>query len=241
VGEPLGAVAAVDEHEPFLTAVQPRHDGGRVVEAPDVVDHHVGMPDEASRRVDDVAPAAFTGCQPREQGVRVADRGGEPDALQRAPREVFEPCQYGEQVPAAVVTREGVDLVDDRRPQVAEEDADVDAGGDEDRLKRLRRGEQHVRWLGDKPAPCRVPDVAVPQADPVAGEAHIPLQAGQEVVQQRPERTQIERAERLPALGGDAAQHREGGGLGLAPRCGREQKGVIAVEDRPDGSVLQRP
>ncbi len=60
-----------------------------------------------------VAPAP---CSAVEQCRRVADGGRQADALDAPSADPFQPFQYGEEVPSAVVTREGVDLVHDDGP-----------------------------------------------------------------------------------------------------------------------------
>src|SRR5690606_15719798 len=72
------------------------------------------------------APACSGSLEPGEQGFRVADRRGEADALHGAAHDALQALQYGEEVPAAVVAGEGVDLVDDDGPQAGEEGRVVD-------------------------------------------------------------------------------------------------------------------
>ena len=103
--------------------------------------------------------------QPGQQLVRVADGRGQPDPLQRAPAEPGEPFEDGEQVPAAVVAGEGVDLVDHHGAQIAEELPVLDLRADEHRLERLRRGEQDVRPLAQDALPRGGGDVPVPHGD----------------------------------------------------------------------------
>lgn len=103
-------------------------------------------------------------------------------------------------MPAPVVGGEGVRLVDDDRPHATEEAVRVDPGGEEHRLQRLRRREQDVGRVDDEALSLRRADVAVPEPDPGADVAPVRLEPGVEVVEQGPERTQVQRAEGAPAL-----------------------------------------
>ena len=55
-----------------------------------------------------------------EQLVRITDRGRKPDALDWVTSQLLQAFQYGEKVPAAVVSREGMDLVHHDRAHVGE-------------------------------------------------------------------------------------------------------------------------
>ena len=79
-----------------------------------------------------------------------------------------QPFEHGEQVPAAVVAGEGVDLVDDDGAQAGEERPVVDVGADQHRLERLRRGQQDVGRLAQDALAVAGADVAVPERDPCA-------------------------------------------------------------------------
>lgn len=63
-------------------------------------------------------------------------------------------------MPAPVVARERVQLVDDDRPQVAEESLAVHGARDEHDLQRLGGRQQHVRRFLPDLAPRALGDVA---------------------------------------------------------------------------------
>ncbi|KQX92688.1 hypothetical protein JOF59_000973 [Streptomyces clavifer] len=91
--------------------------------------------------------------EPGQQVVGIPDGGGQADPLERAPGDACEPFQYGQQMPASVVTGEGVDFVDDDAVQAAEEGAVVDMGTHQHGFQRFRGGEQDVGPLGQDAAP----------------------------------------------------------------------------------------
>ena len=72
-----------------------------------------------------------------------------------AARHPGQSLQHRQQMPAAVVTGEGVHLVDDDRPQVGEQPAVLDLEADQHGFQRLRRGQQHVRRIAQDPLPRR--------------------------------------------------------------------------------------
>jgi hypothetical protein len=59
-----------------------------------------------------------------------------------------------------------------------------------------------------------------------------------EVIQERAQRAQVKDRETAPVLVEHARKDRERGSLGLAPRRGRQQQRVLAVEDRADRPLL---
>ena len=68
-------------------------------------------------------------------------------------------------MPAAIVAREGVQLVDDDGPEITEEHARLGSARDEHDLDRLRRGEQHIgRFPQDGLSPGGA-HVSVPSVD----------------------------------------------------------------------------
>src|SRR5690606_40208148 len=100
--------------------------------------------------------------QPGEEVVRVADGGGEADALQGPLGQPGEAFEDGEQVPAAVVGGECVDFVDDDGADVAEEGAVVDGGAHQHGFDGFGGGEQHVGRGGAAALPRRGGAVGVP-------------------------------------------------------------------------------
>jgi hypothetical protein len=242
--ELLGLAAALAEHQPLLPRVQGGHDGGGILDTADVVqadlrrsfgplrgrgEHHAGPG----------RPGAA--LQPTEQRVGVADGGGQADPLDRAAGQVREPFQHGEQVPAAVVAGEGMHLVHDDRPDIGEELPRVGERGHQDRLDRLRRGEQDVGPLDADPAALPSGCVAVPETRRAAEPAGVAGDAGVQVVQQCPKWTDIEHRQPAPVPVGHRGQGREDGRLGLPPRGRGEQQRVPAVQQRVDRRGLQRP
>ena len=144
-------------------------------------------------------------------------------------------------MPAAVVTGERVHLVHDDRPHPSEQRPVLDLEADQHGLQRLRRGQQHVRRVAQQPLPRRRAHVAVPDRGPAAQPAGVGLQPGQQVVQQRLQRADVDDRQAGPALRVHGGQQREHRGLGLAARRGRQQQRVGAVEDRSGRLLLQRP
>jgi hypothetical protein len=59
--------------------------------------------------------------QPLEDGLGVADRRAQPDALHVVPGEPGDPLDHAQEVRAAVGAGQRVDLVDDHHPQVGEQ------------------------------------------------------------------------------------------------------------------------
>ena len=163
-------------------------------------------------------------CSQRQQRRRVADGGGQPDALQRAPGEAGEPFQHGQQVPAAVVAGEGVHLVDDDGLQAGEELGVVDVDADQHRLQRLGRGQQDVGPLAQDRASGTGADVAVPQRRLPADPAGVGLEPRQQVVQQRLQRAQVQHRGALPLARRHPGQQRETS----RPRSCRPRSGPAA-------------
>ena len=140
---------AVAEDEPLFSAVQRGDHGRRVIDGPDVVELDVDVDGRGLARCDD-RRRAVTSTRPLEPGQqlrRVADRGRETDPLDRPSSQPGQPFGDGEEVPAAVVSRECVHLVYDDRAEPAEESSVVDLDADEHGLDRLGRGEQDIRWI----------------------------------------------------------------------------------------------
>ena len=110
---------AIDEDQPLLAPVQPGDDHGRVLQRADVVQLDLGLRAAASAgRNTTRSPCAGPG-QPVDEHLRVPDRRRQPDPLKLPAGQPRDPLEDREQVPAAVVSGEGMDLVHDHRPQVA--------------------------------------------------------------------------------------------------------------------------
>ena len=165
--EPLG----VAEHQALLSPVQRRDDLGGVLDGPHVVKLNVQfrlcliVPERAwALRIpplfrlggDDRARALTRrgSLQPAEQGVRVADGGGQPDPLQRPTAEPGQPFKDGEQMPSPVSRAERVDFVHHDHLKVREQPAVIDVGTDQHRLKGLGRGEEQVGRTGENGPPA---------------------------------------------------------------------------------------
>lgn len=64
-------------------------------------------------------------CQPTQHLLGIADGCREADPLQRAPGETLDPAEQEEQMPAAVISGKGVQLVCHNGTQAAEQTGDV--------------------------------------------------------------------------------------------------------------------
>ena len=144
-------------------------------------------------------------------------------------------------MPAAVVPGEGVDLVDDHRPQVAEQAAGIDVRRDQHHLQRLRRGEQAVGRVAEHVPPGGRGHVAVPEGRSPAQERAVPLEPNVEVVEQGLDRADVEHAQARPALGEHAGGDGQEGRLGLAARRGRQHDHVLPGQDARDHLLLEGP
>ncbi len=99
-------------------------------------------------------PQALAGAgplQPGQQFAGVPDGGRQPDPLQGLAGHPGQPLQHRQQMPAAVVTGEGMDLIDHHRPQRREQPAMVNLGADQHRFQRFRSGQQHVGRIAQQP------------------------------------------------------------------------------------------
>jgi len=124
--ELLGAAAAVDEHQPFLPAVQPGDDGGGVLHRADVVELDIAAGRVAGRCDDPAGPIGRRPLQPGNQLIGIADGCRQPDALDRPIGDLRDALQNVQQVPATVVSCERVDLVDDDGADIGEEASGVE-------------------------------------------------------------------------------------------------------------------
>src|SRR5262249_56663619 len=111
-----------------------------------------------------------------EEDLRIADGGGEPNALHRPSDEVYQALQHGEEVPAAVVAGKRVDLVYHNHPDVAEERRVVDVGADQHGFQRFRCGQQDVGLSAQGLAPVSGGGIAVPDRATAAEPAALPFQ-----------------------------------------------------------------
>jgi hypothetical protein len=144
-------------------------------------------------------------------------------------------------MPAAVVAGEGMYLVYHHGPHVCEPPLVGDARRHQHRLKRLGGRKQYVGRLGEQPIPLRLVDVAVPAAHSPADELPVAVEALVEVVEQRPQRADVQHGQAPPILGEYPRQQRQHRRLGLAAGGGGGSDQVVPGEDRLNGGGLQRP
>ena len=144
------------------------------------------------------------------------DRRRQADPLKFPAGQPRDPLEDREQVPAAVVAGEGMDLVHDHHPQVREQAAGIDVGRDEHQLQRLGRREQAVGRVAENVPPGSRGHVAVPEGRSPAQERAVPLEPKVEVVEQGLDRADVEHAQARPALGEHAGGDGQEGRLGLA-------------------------
>ena len=179
--------------------------------------------------------------EPGGNGRRVSDRRRQADSLDRVGRQVRQALHQTHQVRAAVVCREGVHLVDDDRPDVAQQAFSRPRCRQEERLHRLRRDRQDIWRFGDDALARRVVDVAVPLRRPTTHEPRELRQPRLLVVQQRSDGRQVQDRDRRPVLVDAPREDRKEARLGLPAGGGREDDGVVSREDGVDRGVLHRP
>src|SRR6266545_837431 len=93
---------------------------------------------------------------------------------------------------AAIVSREGVDLVDDDDGGAAEQGAGRNPRADQHRLQRLGCGEQNVRRISQEPLARAGGDISVPLEDPSTDDTGVPTYAIFLVVQERADGRQVD-------------------------------------------------
>ena len=126
VGDLFHARAAIAEHKPLLATVEPCNHSGCVVDTAHVVERHVRIlaTTYAGRfevRRNDFPPSIAGAREPVEQLPGIPDGGGKPEALDVQPREPRQTLCNTEQMPAPIVTGEGVKFIDHQAAQIAEE------------------------------------------------------------------------------------------------------------------------
>jgi hypothetical protein len=155
---------AITEHEPLLSAMEALQDRGCVLEIADEVNCYVCFRGWCTRRRHNYRFARRATCEPMEQLLRIPNRCRQPDSLHVLVSDVPNPLKDGKQMPSAVIARECMDLVDDDRAHRSEEKEPVRPPGDQQRFQALRRGQQNVGWLGERPRLHRLSDVSMPEA-----------------------------------------------------------------------------
>jgi hypothetical protein len=193
----------------------------------------------AGRVYPSVGPLARAG-EPLADGVRIAHRRRQPDALHVTPAEAHQPLEDAHQVRPAVIRGERVHLVDDDSGQPAEESPRVRLLADEHHLERLGGNHQHVCRLTQEPCARRRGDVSVPLERVQPDHARVPLRPRLLVVQQGVDGAHVECRHRCQVLGEDAREHREEARLRLATRRRSEHHGVAPVEDGLGRELLDR-
>ena len=101
---------------------------GRVADAPDVVQMCARGTGRVTARRDHLARSRRGGGQPVEERLGIPDGRGETEALDLTSRQTAHALQDREQVPAAIVAGEGVQLVDDDGLEIPEEHAGLGSG-----------------------------------------------------------------------------------------------------------------
>jgi hypothetical protein len=108
----------------------------------------------------DAAWRALT--QPVEKSYWIAYGRGEGEPLDATPGESLKAFDERKQVPATIVTGEGMQLINHDQAQLREQRPVVYTSWDEHRLERLGRREQDVGWWPQNLTARRIPHVAVP-------------------------------------------------------------------------------
>jgi hypothetical protein len=176
--------------------------------------------------------------QPVEQALGVSDRCGQAHALQFHPGQFTETFQDRKQMPAPVITSEGMNLVNDHDAQATEQHLIIRFGRDQHHLQGFWRRQQTIREIRQDLAPSRLAYVAVPEFASAAGPPAITVEARMQIVQQRLQRAQIEDAQAFPVLTEHAGQHRKKRGFRFAPRRRSQQQDVPLSEDGTEAFFL---
>ena len=143
-GQRFDTSTAVAEHQSLFATIERGHHLGRVADAPDVVELGGRRPARVAARSNHPAWSRRVRGKPLEECVRVADGRGKTQTLDLTSGEAADPLQDREQMPAAIVTGERVQLVDDDGLEIAEKHTRFRAGRDEHDLDRLGCGQQHI-------------------------------------------------------------------------------------------------
>lgn len=212
--------SGVAEDKTLFAAMQGCDEFRRVVEGPNVVQFDLarrtgnlfggGLPIAAHRLErrqrhpwSDDAPCAglhARALQPVQQLIRIADGRGQTDALDGPPGDLFEPFQYGQQVPAPVVAGKSVHFIDNHGPYAPQQACVVGLDADQHRLERLGRGQQDIGGLGSNALPLRLLGVAVPEGGTSSQPLGVRVDAADEVVEKCFERAEVEHRGAGPLL-----------------------------------------
>ncbi len=171
--------------------------------------------------------------------LRISDGGGEADSPGTAARRSAEPFYEAEGLHSPVSPQQGVDLVNDDKPQIAEQSRNLHVLVDHERLQGLRRDLKNAGWPAQKLPLPGLGRVAVP---PGHGDPRLLaqfIQPSELVVDQRLQGGDIER----PHTGGGILLHQGQNGekcrLRLSRRRGRGQKHIVlCAENGFSGGIL---
>ena len=158
------------------------------------------------------------------------------------PSHFGEPLDQTEGLHAPVAAQEGVDLINDDEPQIAEQPRDFPVAPDQHRLQRFRRDLQDPGGILHQLSLVGIGDVAVPVPDRDLRLFEQVVEPQKLVVNQGLERGNVEAADRRGRMLGEERHDREKGSLGLAGGGRRrEQNVVVRVEDRVSCGNLNPP
>ena len=200
-------------------------------------------------------PAAPLGLDLRDDGpasgaqgqkfpglFRIADGGGQPDAAGVDPGQPGQPLDEAQGLPAPVTPEQGVDFVDDHKPQIAEELGDGGVLVQQHGLQGFRCDLQDPAGMLHELALVTLSYVAMPVPDRNVGLGAQVVETGKLVVDQRLQGADIDTAHAPGHILGKQGDDGEKGGLRLAGSGGGGQQHiVIGVENRFPGGHLNRP
>ena len=144
-------------------------------------------------------------------------------------------------MPTPIVSRKRVNLVDDHHPQIAEQPSGVNPRGNQHHFQRFGSRQEAVGRVAEDLRPASLRHVAVPEGRAPADQPAVALQTVIEVVQQRLDRADVERAQRRPPLREHPRDRREKRRLRLAAGGRRQDDQVLAGENPRNHRVLKRP
>ena len=134
-------------------------------------------------------------------------------------------------MPASVITGEGMKFINDDGLDILEKLPMVDFGRHQNGFERFRRREQAIGWIGKNPFSFTLSRIAMPTGGSSSDQGKVFLKPLLLVVQQRPNWTDVEDREAIPALGEHLRNDREEGRLGFATRRGCENDEVSSREE----------
>ena len=172
--------------------------------------------------------------------LRVADSGGQSDALNVFVTESAQSLQQGRKVPAPIVAGEGVDFVDNHGAEVGKHPLCGHTSAHQHDFQRLGRGQQDVRRVIQKRIFPARGDITVPFERASPDQARVALHARLLVVEQSPDRRHVHHGNRPPVLRVHLREQGKERRLCLAPGRGSKNHNVLAVQHRGDGQFLDR-